>query len=975
MRKTITSNSLKTFQHFGIVMILTLLSGVVRGQTSYTLKGTITDDTGETLPGATVQIEGTTYGTVTDFDGVYNFKADLEPGDYTLIIRSVGMTTKEINIPLGAQTQIVNNFEMAGDVLGLSEVVVTGTGALTEKRQLGNTISTVKGSTIQQAGSTDISAALSGKFAGVQVTQNTGDPAGGISVRLRGASTISGSSDPLYIVDGVIVNNNSVDVLGTDVVQNRLSDISPQDIDHIEVLKGAAAAAIYGSRASNGVVQIFTKRGKAGKPVVTVSSSVNVNSLRKKRDWNQYGYTWAEDGVTKVATDRYDYQDLIFQTGVGTDNYVSLSGGTDKTNYFSSISYMANEGIVKNTDYNRVSGRLRVNQTLSDWINVSFGTYVARSHSNDQPNGGNGTAGALTRFLFTDNIYDPHPDEDGNYSTAYFMEILDKYQFQQFNNRSISDFQVNIAPVDGLNIKYVLGYDNSVSKGTTYIPIGSTASSSGSAASNTVQTQLLNSDVNITYEKQINRSIKSTTGAGYTWQYSDYYLSSISATGLASGVTNINGASSLTSSVDDEKRSVWGGYVQQTFGFFNKMFVTGAIRMDGSSVFGKDQRNQLYPKVSASYLLSDEDFWKNSIGNVVNTFKLRAAWGQAGNLTAIGSYDRLTNYDAVSYDGSTGFVAPDRNGNSDLKPERQTEIEIGLDISMLNNRLGLELSYYDQDITDLLLDRTLAPSTGYTTRYENIGSMTNKGLEVMINAVPVQTKNLTWTVMGTYSRNRNKVYGIADDVLSVGNWGYSVAKNGEPLGVFYKTYYKRDEKGNLDLTDDGLPQAATDDEGNTLNKVIGNPNPNFVASLINQLDYKNFSFRMQLDAVQGNDVLSWDDRIYSRYGGSAAQAKELKGEVAQGTAVANYTIAESFIKDGSYIKVREVSIGYTFRNLGENMNNLKVTASGRNLFSFDNYDGWDPEGNMDGQSNGGRGGLMALTPLPRVIKLSVSATF
>lgn len=986
--------------YYGFAMLLMVMSSVASGQTSYTLRGTVTDDIGETLPGATVQIKGTTYGTVTGINGNYLFKAELEPGSHTLIIRSVGMSTQETSLTLGAQTQIDNNYRLDPDVLGLDEVVITGTGTLTEKRQLGNTISTIKGDVISQSGSTDISGGLSGKFAGVQVSQNSGDPAGGISVRLRSASTVNGSSDPLYIIDGVIVNNRSVDVLGTtSVVQNRLSDISPQDIDRIEVIKGAAAAAIYGSRASNGVVQIFTKKGKTGKPVLTVASSINFNALRKKRDYNEVPLTWdtsdgAEANATVAAT-RYDYQDMVFNNSIGTDNYASLSGGNEKTNYFTSISYLQNEGILKSTDYNRVGARIRVNQVINDWASVSMGTYFSRSHSNDQPNGGY-VAGVLPTILFSNNIVNPRPDANGTYPTMTFypniLEYINEFDFQQFNNRSISDVQLNLAPADGLTINYIFGYDNSQNIGTTYIPIGTTTIPLGSASNTTVNTLQINNDLNATYENYLTQNIKSTSTVGGTWQYDETKLVSISATNLALGVKTTDGAASRNTDELRSKRTIWGGYVQQTFGLYDKLFVTGAIRMDGSSVFGEDERTQFYPKVSGSYLLSEESFWQNSVGKVINSFKLRAAWGQAGNLTAIQPFDRLSNYTAVSIDGYSGLVAPNNLGNPDLKPERQSETELGLDMSFLNNRLGLEMTYYSQDIKDLLLSRTLAPSTGASSRIENIGTMTNKGFELMLSAVPIQTKKFNWTLTGTFSHNSNEVNGIEGEQISIGNFGYSVAKNGQPLGVFYQGYYARNADGSLLLTAAGIPQREKgeyDDNGNpialrdangqpmgeNLSKVIGNPNPDFVASLINTIEYKNFTFRVQFDAVQGNDLLSWDTRMFHRWGGGPQTGKELTGESAIGTGGALYGIAESFIEDGSYIKLREISAGYTFRNLGDYINSLKFTVSGRNLFSFDDYSGYDPEVNMDAQNNGSRGGVMGLVPIPRMIKLGVTATF
>jgi len=352
----------------------------------------------------------------------------------------------------------------------------------------------------------------------------------------------------------------------------------------------------------------------------------------------------------------------------------------------------------------------------------------------------------------------------------------------------------------------------------------------------------------------------------------------------------------------------------------------------------------------------------------------------------------LSNYAAISIDGTSGLIAPTKLGNAGLKPERQTELEFGIDMGLFDNKVGIELTYYKQDIEDLLLARTLSPSTGFGSRVENIGTMTNRGFEALITATPIQTNDFSWSVTGTFSTNKNEVNNIEGEQFGIGNFGFSVAKNGQPLGVFYQGYYARNEDGSLLLTSGGLPQrekGTYDSNGNpvpqrdssgqptgaNLSKVIGDPNPDFIASLTNELKYKNFSLRFQFDAVQGVDVLSWDTRMFYRFGGGPQTAKELRGESVRGTGAAMFGIAESYVEDGSYIKLRELSTSYLLKNPFEGVDSLKFTLTGRNLFSIDNFSGYDPEVNMDGQSNGARGGIMGLVPIPSVIKFGVIATF
>jgi TonB-dependent starch-binding outer membrane protein SusC len=980
-----------------LFIVLLLSSTVIWAQsTNYTITGRIVEENSSTpVIGATVQVENLSFGTITDMDGNFKFKVSLESGEYIVTVRSVGYATLKENISLGNNTEVNLELSMQSDILSLNEVIVTGTGGLTEKKKLGNSIATLDGAEIAGSGAVDVTGSLSGKMAGIQVMQNSGDPAGGVSVRLRSASTVNGSSDPLYIIDGVIVNNNSTDVLSSvSQVQNRLSDINPQDIDRIEVIKGGAAAAIYGSRASNGVVQIFTKKGSTGAPKITFSTSVNFNSLRKKRDFNDVPLTWvnsAPDTQTEAAT-RYDYQDMIFNKSMGTDNYVSIAGGKDNTKYFGSVSHMFNEGIQKGTDFTRTSGRIRIDQKINDRASLSFGSYIARSHSNDKPNGGY-TGGVLTSYIFANNVTDPAPDADGNYPSPDFREYIDLYDFQQLNNRSISDFQLNLAPIKGLTVNYILGYDNAQSIGIKYVPIGTTSAPGGLAATSSINTLQLNSDINAVYETKISDNLTSTTATGYTYQYDNSNTTTINASQLALGVKTTWGAANVNTFEFRTERSIWGAYVQQTFGYKDKLFLTGAVRIDGASVFGKDERNQFYPKASVAYVISDEDFWKSSMPAVLNSFKVRAAWGQAGNLTAIDAFDRLTNYNPVAINDKSGAISPSRIGTPDLRPEQQTEIEFGFDMALLNNRVGLEFTYYTQNISDLLLERSLSPSTGFTTKIENVGTMTNVGYEIMITATPVQTADFKWNLTATFSANKNEVNGIEGDELAVGNFGFSKAKNGEALGVFRQGYYARNPDGSLLLTPAGLPQrergyvdefgnnvherdSITDQPtGSTLQKVIGDPNPDFIASLINEFTYKAWSFRLQFDAVQGFDILSWDTRMFYRFGGGVQEAAELNGEETRGTGAAKFGIAEAYIEDGSFIKLREMSISYLLMKPFKGINDVRFTLSGRNLFSIDKFSSWDPEVNMDAQSNGGRGGVMAIIPIPKTIKFALIASF
>ncbi len=999
---------------FTQVLFTILLSGLFFGNQSimaqtggavtYHFRGTVTDaKSNEAIPGATILIVNENMGTATDRNGRYDFTAKLKPGAYQLAFSTVGYKTVVKKLVLGNNTNITLNVAIAPDITRLNEVVVTGVSGFTKKSHLGNSISTVSSKDIQVGAPLSIDAALQGNVAGALVMRNSGNPAGGISVRLRGASTVVGSSDPLYIIDGVIVNNNSTQLINLGgYTQNRLVDIDPNEIDHIEVLKGAAAAAIYGSRASNGVVQIFTKRGKNGKPVITFSTSVNMNQIRKILPWNDAPLKWDPNNPTQtIPATRYNYQDYIFTKAYGTENYISVAGGKGNTKYIFSASQLYNGGILRNTDFSRYNFRVRLDQIINRWMSVSVGTTISRNASNEMPNGKN--YGPITSLLFADNSKDPRP-VNGVYPNIGWManpyEAVDRIEAPQSNSRTLSDIQLKFTPLKGFNITYIFGYDHAFNDARLFIPVGFNTKPYGVSEKATMATTMYNSDLNASYSFNISPSITSVTGAGYTYQYDESQYFAIRTNHLAP-VAKVTDAGTLTGRSDYRtKRSIWGGFLQETFGFKEKIFVTLAGRWDGASTFGENERNQFYPKASASYLLSKENFFKNSLGNVVSMFKIRASYGQAGNLSALAPYSIYTSYDLAPINGQTGLVAPIRSGNPDLKPERQTEFEAGFDMGLFNDRLGIVFTWYKQDITDLLLLRSLAPSTGYGSRYENVGSMTNKGWELALRGTAIQKKNFTWNITATFSQNHNLVTHVVGGKIDLGMWGTSIAQSGQPLGVFYGYFYATNPDGSLLLDSRGfvqrakghyenkklpdgevIPVAVQDYDANgqpkgiNLKKIIGDPNPKWIGSISNTFTYKNLSLFVKVDMVQGFNVMDWDQRMFYLFPGGQATAQELRGEIPKGSSFPRFFIYQSFINNGSFVKLRDVSLSYDLKLKNNWVRSLKFSLSGSNLVSWDHYWGFDPEVNTEGQSNGVRGQDMANVPIPKVFRFGIVATF
>lgn len=968
----------------------------------YAITGTVTDArTKSPLPGVVVKFQNHNIATATDANGVYNLSAALPPGNYQLTFSFIGFKPQSLPVTLGDQQTVQVDAQIQEDIVGLDEVVVTGTSVATSKKELGNAISTVSAASLENSVATSVDQALSGKVAGAQISQNSGNPAGGISVRLRGTSTVVGSGDPLYIVDGVIINNSSPELIDLGgYAQNRLVDINPNDIERIEIIKGAAAAAIYGSRASNGVVQIFTKRGVEGAPKISVSTQFRVNEVRKTLDYNKYPFRFVNNlasDLTQEPVTRYDYQDKIFRTAYGTENNVSVSGGSANTQYYMSGNFLSNQGIIDNTTFKRGGARLRIDQTIKNWISVSLGANYVLSTSEEIPNGGLSEAyGALTGFIFSNNFINPEPVNGVYPSTAPTailrrtnpLEAIDRFNFGQRTNRFIGDFQVNLTPINGLNISYVLGFDNSTQIATGYIPVGNTTPSYNAGYSRRADrtAYLLNNDLNASYRTFLTDWLESTTGIGGTVQTEKYYSTGITGTQLGPIAQVSSGGATVVSNEGRADINILGFFLQQTFGIGDRFFLTGAGRYDVSSVFGEDNRWQFYPKVSGSYLVSNESFWQG-LADIIPIFKLRASYGQAGNLTAIGAYDRYTNYNPVSLPGIPGVIPSTLLGNSGIKPERQVETEVGADMSFLGGRLGLEFSLYKKDVEDLLLFIGLTPSSGFLNQYANIGTMTNKGFELMVTGAPVQTERVRWTSTLIYSRNKNEVNNIPGGVLPFpGGFGQVAAVDGYPLGAFYATYFARNPDGSLLLNPAGLPQperAGRNPEngqptGATVPKVIGDPNPDWTGSWTNDISVGDrLSFRTQLDAVYGFDVFNFTRRVGERdlYGGLAGYEPELRGEVPKGTSTALFGIFENYIEDGSFIKLREVSVAYDFKPAFLGGNSMRLSLAGRNLFSIDDYSGYDPEVNAAGQTNAVRGFDFVEVPIPRTYALGLNFTF
>ena len=1020
-----------------LMMILVLLSGFCIDTIAQTIiSGKVSnqkDNSG--IEGISIVIKGTRNGATSDNVGGFSLKLN-NNNAVTLVASGVGFKTQELNVdPSKMATGL--NIVLTEQYSKLDEVVVTGTSAGTTKRQLGSYISSVNAEDLSKGATGNVLAALQGKTAGAQIIQNSGDPAGGMSVRLRGISSVLSSSEPLYIVDGVIINNATNRVTNTSsnydggnfvgsIGQNRMVDINPADIERIEVLNGAAAAATYGSRANAGVIQIFTKRGKSGAAKVSFSTTYLNSNLRKKLDVNNSPVKFGgpTDGPGALTQDilspavtnttsvtRYDYQDYIFRNASGTDNTVSVSGGNDKTKYYFGGSYFYNQGIIQNTDFQRFSFRSNIDQVINKWLSMNLGLNYTNSSANEKPDG-QSFFSPTNSVTIIGNFHDIWTrDANGNIKAVGErgrvnpVSVIEDIKQRQTTNRLIGSFGMKMKAAKGLTFDYLMGIDNYAQNGTTYIPpfaynaspgffgggptLDPTQNGYSSAATNNFFQ--INHDLTGNYTVDITKDFNSTTQVGFSQQYEKSNYALIQGRGFAPFIETVNGASTPLPGVDDRSEiSISGLYIQQNFKLKNQFFLTGAVRRDASSVFGANQRNQIYSKASASYVISSTDFWNElAIAKAFDLVKIRLAYGESGNLTGIGAYSRFNTYSSNSFLGRSALNSSSTLANENVKPERQSEIEYGLDLGMLNNRIGLTVNVYNKKVTDLLINRQLAPTNGFASLLDNFGALENRGYEVMLTLVPVQNKDLKWEMTTIYNRNRNKATKIGQALtLFSTNSGTPIGiVEGQPIGIFYGTYFARNADGTFILNTSSIPQTARgtqtsvlnptenlNNTGNVLRRVIGDPNPDYTASLVNEVSYKKWNFRAQLDAVQGVDVFNADFRTRQGVGNGKVAEQEQRGILPRGYISGIYAIEEWRVDDGSFVKLRELSVSYNVGKL-KFINNLSINFSGRNLISWDNYKGYDPEVNSGGQSTLLRGIDFGATPIPRTFSFGIKADF
>ncbi|MBM4171441.1 MAG: SusC/RagA family TonB-linked outer membrane protein [Ignavibacteria bacterium] len=1022
MRKTILFMSL-----------FIILSNFLLAQTTYKVSGKVTDSkTGAPLIGANVILKPTAFGAATDVNGMFSIDVPRSRAGESMVLEVSYLGYQKASFPFELAGNLLQNVELKEDVLNLQTVVVTGMGAAIEKQKLGVTIGNVSSDAVVNSKALDVISAIQGKVANVEVTSASGEPGASTYIRIRGAHSITGGTQPLIVVDGSPVNNQEIGISVGGVTQmNRASDINPKDIESIDILKGAAAAALYGSRAQNGVVLITTKSGKPGKPKVSYDVSysfdeiTSVQPLQQKFGQGSGGvasttspFSWGPELAPGTPT--YNHERNMFQTGNILDNNFTISGGNEWTTYYLSAGRTDQKGtIVGKSSYDRNSVRVKASQRISEKINVT-GNIQFVDVSSERIQKGSNVSGLLLAAWRTPPSFDNslYLDPTNGFHRSYRLQspttlkvgrgydnpyfIVYEHVNDSEVGRTFGNIRVDFDPFDWLNISYTLGHDYTNDERRTVLPPSSSGAPTGQVTREKFSTQETDGNLVITVEQKFDfADMNATLLLGQNMNQRKY--DAFSTTGNDMAVYGFNQLDNTASYTPDEFSSIVRSesfFGQLTLELYNQLFLTAALRNDGSSTFGKSQKRHWYPKVSAAWEFTKLDLF-TEISDVLNFAKLRLAYGEAGQepgvyttITAFGSSTSAfgdgwgASFTSSAY-GFGGFYTSGGKGQDKIKPQRSKEFELGLDLGLLDEKIGIEFTYYNSKTTDAIFSLPLAPSTGYTSQVQNAGTINNKGYELSITAQPINITNFKWDLGLIYAKNKNEVESLPGaEFISLGGFtsAHGSANQGYPLpmirgydyvrfglGIVYNNVdidktYTGWKPGELYIHTTGYPVQDPQI------RLIGNPNPDWTGSVRSTFTlFGEIEISALIDIKQGGDVWNGTKGAIMYFGTSQATADrgtkvifEGKGPGAGKEVVkdqAYYTgVGSSFVgpssanmEDGSYVKLREIAIAYTLRNefikdlVG--ISSIDFRLSARNLKTWTDYTGIDPETNLTGGTN------------------------
>ena len=996
-----------------IVLILFFASAAVFAQKTVT--GTINDASGIPLIGANVIVKGTTTGTITDIDGVYSLK--VPEGYDVLVVSYTGYGDQEIDLANGGATSIVLQ---EGTLL--EDIVVIGYSSQRRKDITGS-VSSVDVASIENIQLPSIEAALQGRTSGVTVNKNSGTPGGGIDVNIRGRTSITASNQPLYIIDGVpIISGDNLDFT-QDAVGNGnisvLADINPEEIESIEVLKDASSAAIYGSRAANGVVLITTKGGKAGATKISLNASHGNQWLPKQIDvvdGPQYiEYITEVFGANIVGTEaNNNWQDEIFRTSTRSDYSANISGGNEHTTFFGSLGYSEDNGIMINSGFDRYAGRLNVKHLAGE--KLTFNMNMGYTNTNTQQiQNDNNIFGALSTAILLPPVV-PIMNEDGSWGTAFGLEnpvaAVTDYRNNVRRGRLNGRIAATYKLIEDLSFTASLGTDLVSQNESVFEPSTLQSSNTGRAAVGTITNNRFIHEYVLNYDKTIGSGSLRTL-VGTSFQEDNANLTFTEAvdfptddfTGLSSGASPVTTDGFFTG---DNLRSYFGSV---NYSLSGKYFLTGTFRADGSSRFINNQWGY-FPGVSAGWDIAEE------LGSsFFDQLKLRVGWGQTGN-NVIGNFlSRQLYGGGANYLDQPGTV-PTQIGNPDLKWETTTQTNVGLDYGFFNEKISGSLDWYVKNTDDLLLDRPIPTTSGFTTVVQNVGEVQNTGIDVTLRTQNINKPDFSWSTTFTLGYLKNEVVKLVDGIPFDAGFSNRIAE-GQPLGSFFGSQTDGifqnqaeidahatqpnaspgdirfldisggpGEDGILGTADDLAPDGVINDNDRTY---IGKALPDFTGGLMNEFNimgieigaffqfatgfqiYNNNNvFAEGLNSVFAPTVRAWENRWQEE--GDITDIPRL----ASGDPNNNRRDSDRFAEDGDYIRLKTLTVGY---NIPESLfgdtgiARLKIYASGYNLWTGTGYSWFDPEVNTFDGNNTALGTDFLTFPQPRSIVFGINLGF
>jgi TonB-linked SusC/RagA family outer membrane protein len=941
----------------GITIVL-LLPSIVFAQLK-TITGKITDSKNNPVPNATITVKKSSQATVTDAEGKFKVNA---PENAVLVISSIGFTSQTITA--GNTNELA--IKLTEDVARLDEVVVTGLATTVKRRNLANAVSTISARELNGvAPAQTFDAALEGKIPGAYINANSGAPGGGISVKLRGVTSVYGNTQPLYVVDGVFVDNtstssglntvtsalaNGAPTSNQDNPSSRIADIRAEDFENIEILKGASAAAIYGSKAAAGVIIITTKKGKLGKTQISVSQDIGFIKARKLlgvRDFNaQRAASLSSDSATGVALAQqytaakaagkiYDYEKEVFgNTGFARNTVLSISGANEKTSFYFSAAQKDEGGIVKNTGYRNSSVRLNMEHHINDNIKIGISTNYINS-SADRGLTGNDNAGVTFGIALssTPSFAQLHPDALGNYPNNPFAASnpLQTIALMR-NNESVNRF------ITGINIDAILQKNNSsttrfIARGgfdfynlETNAQFPATLQFQSVAKGTSVlgftknlSTNFIASLVNVFTPSD---KLSFTTSAGITQETGNYNNLLNVATQVIAGQSNVDQAGALNATQFRNRYQNDGIFLQEEASIAESVLLTAGARFDQSSNNGDPGKYYIYPKAGISWNLTKMGIVKEGFFDNV---KLRAAYGQANNVPAYGS--KFTSLVVSNIAGNPGVIIGTQQGQPSIKPERQTELEAGIDFSVLKGKLSFQLTYYNKDVSDFLMQSNLPSSSGFTSKWVNAGNLRNRGVELGLNARPVANRNFTWNTSLNFWLNRSLVTKLTIPSIPQGSFGYV-------LGSF------QIQQGKSATQILGLNGAGVGR--------LGDAEPTFQMSTYNEITFKNkLSFRFLLHLKAGGQNVNLTT-LENDFGGTSVDFDKVTNKAGLPDGVYRITqvgtTAAQFVQNSGYLRLREVGLYYTFSKLPVKfLKSIRAGISLNNYLTITKYKSYDPE--------------------------------